>query len=185
MAVVQGASSRAARSLDASRVGSCAGARGRDASRSRAVTLRGCQRRGPGDAVSVAALPQVEGRHRNRALAAARRARAIELRAQGRTYEQIADELGYANRGTVCRIVGRALEAQTVEAVDVLRSLEVERLDAVQVAIWDKAMSGDVHAAKQAIRIIAARCRLLGLEGRDWGKTHERSPQTVVLPPDY
>jgi len=62
--------------------------------------------------VSVDALPRVEGRHRNRALAAARRARAIQLRAQGWTYEQIANELGYANRGTVCHIVNDALAAR-------------------------------------------------------------------------
>lgn len=138
----------------------------------------------PGRAVSVAALPRVEGRHRNRALAAARRARAIELRAQGLTYEQIADALGYANRGTVYRMVGRALEAQTVEAVDALRALEVERLDALQVAIWEKAMDGDVSSAREAIRIIAARCRLLGLEGKAWGEGREQWPRTVVLPPD-
>lgn len=153
------------------------GSRCRDASRGHPF--------GPGYAVSVAALPRVDGRHRNRALAAARRARAIELRAQGWTYEQIADELGYANRGTVYRMVGRALEAQTVEAVDALRALEVERLNAVQVALWDKAMGGDVHAAKQAIRIIAARCRLLGLEEQGWGQGTEQWPRTVVLPPDH
>lgn len=135
--------------------------------------------------MSVAALPRVEGRHRNRALAAARRARAIELRAQGWTYEQIAAELGYANRGTVYRMVGRALEAQTLEAVDALRSLEVERLDAVQVALWDNAMNGDVNAAKQAIRIIAARCRLLGLEEQARAQGTEQWPRTVVQPPDY
>ena len=52
-----------------------------------------------------ATLPPVTGQHRNRALAAARRARAVELATQGMTYQQIADELGYANRGTVYRLV--------------------------------------------------------------------------------
>jgi hypothetical protein len=86
----------------------------------------------------LAPLPKVTGRHRNRSLAAARRARAIELRAQGHTYEEIAGELGYANRGTVCHIVSDALNAQTAEAVDTLRSLEVQRLDALQSALWDR-----------------------------------------------
>lgn len=48
-----------------------------------------------------AAIPLVSGRHRNRALATARHARAIQLATGGRTYQEIADELGYANRGTV------------------------------------------------------------------------------------
>ena len=82
---------------------------------------------------AVAELARVNGRHRNRALAASRRVRAVELKAAGLTYEQIAAELGYANRGTVYRIVSEALKAQTVEGVDQLRSLEVERLDQLQL----------------------------------------------------
>lgn len=150
--------------------------------RSRGVALLGCQCVGPGGAVSVAALPRVEGRHRNRALAAARRARAIELRAQGRTYEDIARELGYANRGTVCHIVSDALKARTDEAVDTLRSLEAQRLDALQAALWDKAMAGDVSAAQAAIRIIISRCRLLGLDGDGLLVSAEARPRTVVVP---
>ncbi len=88
------------------------------------------------------------------------------MRTQGRTYNQIAAELGYANRGTVFHIVTDALDSRQVEAVDQLRSLESQRLDALQIAVWDRAMSGDVTAALAAIRIISARCRLLGLEGR-------------------
>jgi hypothetical protein len=114
---------------------------------------------------AVAELPRVNGRHRNRALAASRGVRAVELRAAGLTYEQIAAELGYANRGTVYRIVSDALKTRTVEEVDQLRSLEVERLDKLQLGLWEKAMAGDVHAGSLALRLIMARCRLLGLVG--------------------
>ena len=44
--------------------------------------------------MSIAALPRVSGRHRNKALAVARRTRAVELRCQGWTYEAIAEEFG-------------------------------------------------------------------------------------------
>jgi hypothetical protein len=81
--------------------------------------------------------------------------------------------MGYANRGTVYRtvyrivyrIVTEALKAQTVEAVEPLSNLEVARLDKVQLAVWSATMSGDVHAASVATRVIMTRCRLLGLEG--------------------
>jgi len=39
-------------------------------------------------------------RHRNRALAAWRRNEAVRLVTVGKTYQQAADELGSANRGT-------------------------------------------------------------------------------------
>lgn len=129
-------------------------------------------------------LPRVEGRHRNRALAAARRARAVELRTQGLTYEDIARELGYANRGTVFRVVSNALAAREGLAVDDLRSLEAERLDALQVGIWQRAMEGDIQAAMVALRIIGARCRLLGLDTvRPSHSASPAGPRTVVVPP--
>ena len=115
--------------------------------------------------MSLAALPSVDGRHRNKALAAARRTRAIELRTQGWTYEQIADELGYANRGTVYTIVSKALAAQEADGVENLRAIEIERLDRLQKSLWPLAEAGDVAAVSEIRRIIEARVRLLGLAG--------------------
>ncbi len=50
-----------------------------------------------------AVLPPVERSAPQPSLAAARQARAVQLATEGRTYQEIADELGYANRGTVTR----------------------------------------------------------------------------------
>src|SRR6476659_5095354 len=99
-------------------------------------------------------IPQVTGRHRNRALAAERRSRAVEMALTGSSYQAIADELGYANRGTVYRLVKNALEDRQVETIDELRRLEVDRLDALQVAIWEDAMKGDLAAVKAVVRIM-------------------------------
>ena len=81
----------------------------------------------------------------------------------GSSYQAIADELGYANRGTVYRLVKNALEDRQVETIDELRRLEVDRLDALQVAIWDDAMSGDVKAVAALVRIMHLRAKILGL----------------------
>ena len=132
---------------------------------------------------AVAELPRVHGRHKNRALAAARRARAVELKSAGLTYEAIATKLGYANRGTVFRVVSEALKTQTVEAVEELRSLEVERLDKLQLALWPAAMAGDVPSVIAATRIIMARCHLLGLEGPGLLGVENPGSRTVVVPP--
>jgi cyanate lyase len=134
-------------------------------------------------AVALPELPPVHGQHRNRALAAARRARAVELRTTGLTYDQIATELGYANRGTVYHVVSEALKAQTAEAVGELRSLEIERLDNLQLAVWQKAMEGDVPSAIAVVRCILARCRLLGLDGPSLLELGDSRPRTLVVPP--
>jgi hypothetical protein len=129
--------------------------------------------------------PPRSGRHRNRALASWRKNRAVELAASGRTYQQIADELGYANRGTVHRIVREALEAEQTESVDLLREVEVRRLDALQDGLWDAAMAGDIDAVNACLRIILARIKVLGLAEPAVGKRSRcQQPQTVILQKD-
>jgi hypothetical protein len=81
--------------------------------------------------------------------------------------------------GTVHRIVHQTLARDTTEAVGTLQELEVARLDALQSALWDAAMRGDVAAARTAMRIVIARCRLLGLH--DVTPIERFIPRTVVL----
>jgi len=130
------------------------------------------------------------GPHRDKALAAYRRARALELRASGMGYEQIASELGYANKGTVHRIVSEALRARQDEGVDVLRKLEMDRLETLLATLWPRAMDGDLDAVPGLLRIIESQCRLLGLYGagkstlmtKGWDNC--QGPRTVVIRPD-
>lgn len=99
--------------------------------------------------------------------AAYRRARSVELALEGNlTYEQIADRVGYAHRGSVSKAISRALKERTVEAVDALRAIELERLDRLQAAIWHQALDGDLAATVLAVRILDKRARLLGLYQR-------------------
>lgn len=116
--------------------------------------------------------------------AAARRVRAVELKAAGYTYSQVASELGYTSRGTAYNIVAKALKEQTAEAVGSLRGLENARLDALQHALWDAAMTGDVRAAVAIVRIVQARVHLNGLDPvRDTFGVMPAAPRTVVVPP--
>ena len=62
--------------------------------------------------------------------------RAAHLRARGRTYPQIAAELGCAP-STAYKAVQRALASVPVEAVGELRRVECDRLDAVIAKLWD------------------------------------------------
>lgn len=122
--------------------------------------------------MDVSNLPRVTGRHRNRALAEARRTKATELAFRGMTYQAIADELGYANRGTVHRIVQNALYVNQVESIDEHRLLELARLDDMHQVLWPKAMNGDVAAVNTLLKISERRCRMLGFVG--YGTTSGR-----------
>ena len=133
---------------------------------------------------ALAELPRVHGRHRDRALAAARRVKAVELKTAGLTYAQVAQELGYSSRGTAYNVVTKALRNQTVAAVTDLRDLENARLDALQVALWDAAMTGDINAAVVIMKIVKARVHLNGLEFARAGLGPlSQTPRTLVVPP--
>src|SRR4051794_5281134 len=118
-------------------------------------------------------MQALRGRHRNTALAAWRRTRAVELATRGHTYQQIADELGYANRGTVHRIVQQALESRLTEGVEQLREVELARLDALQAGLWEAAMGGDASAVNACVNIVRTRSRILGLLDH----AHSRAPE--------
>jgi uncharacterized small protein (DUF1192 family) len=64
---------------------------------------------------------------------AKRDAEAAQLRAEGKTYDQIAEALDFSDRSLARRAVERALAATVREPADELRQLELIRLDALWV----------------------------------------------------
>jgi transposase-like protein len=93
-----------------------------------------------------------------------RRARAVELALAGHSYDDIARQIGYSNRGTAWKVVQKALQAREVTAVDEYRHTELARLDRLQEACWGAAVEGDLGAIEAVIRIIQQRTRLLCLD---------------------
>ncbi len=131
------------------------------------------------NSTAAALLDPARQRRVNRPLAAWRRARAVELATQGHTYDQIASEVGYANRGTAYRVVRKALDENVADAVEEYREVEVARLNALQAAVWDRAIAGDLQAVDAVLKLVQARVKLLGLGG---GSTASPTPSTVVVP---
>ena len=98
------------------------------------------------------------------AVAAVKRAKVVEAVAQGATYEDAAAQAGYASRSGAYKAFWKALDHREAQAVEDHRALELARLDALQVALWDDAINGDVKAVNAVLRIIEQRSRLLGLD---------------------
>ncbi len=129
------------------------------------------------------------------ALASWRRSEAIRLKTAGWTYEQIAQELGYANRGTVHRIVSQALEAREAQAleareaqdVDLLRHLTFDRLEALLAGLWPQAIQGHVPSVQAALKTIEQEMRLVGGMQKPSPKDtwdNCQGPPTVVVNPN-
>lgn len=111
-----------------------------------------------------------------------KRVRALELVGEGKSYEEIAQAVGYSHRGSAHRAVFKALEERAVENVETLRAVELARLDALQLALWKRAEEGDVTAITAIVKIIEQRSRLLGLV-RPGGQVRDQGPTQLVVSP--
>lgn len=89
---------------------------------------------------------------------------ALELRKGGMTFDRIADELGYADRSGAWKAVNAAMNATIQEPADELRRLEVERLDALLLAMWGQALGGSTWHVDRCLSIMDRRAKLLGLD---------------------
>lgn len=129
------------------------------------------------------------GRHRDRALASWRRTRAIELRASGMSYDQIAGEVGYTSRATAYNVVKQALEAREAREVEMMRQLHLDRLESLVASLFPRAKQGHVPSILALLRILDQQMRLLGLSPGRRKKTPQDSwpscvgPATVVVHP--
>jgi hypothetical protein len=88
----------------------------------------------------------------------------MQLRIAGASFAAIATELGYADRKGAERAVIAGLRAYFREPANDLLPLELDRLDRLQLAIWQQAMDGNVQAVLAVLRIMERRARYAGLD---------------------
>lgn len=93
-----------------------------------------------------------------------RQIRALELRRQGKSFPEIARELGYRGVASAYDAVMGALRATLREPAEQVRALELERLDIMLNAVWPAALEGDIAAQQQVLRLMDRRARYLGLD---------------------
>jgi hypothetical protein len=106
---------------------------------------------------------------------------ALQMRLAGRSYQAIANALGYADHSGAYRAVERALVRVTAEPADELRKIELERLDQLYRWTMEEATTDHLHfyqgvptgfldsaprlkAMELALRIMERRSKLLGLD---------------------
>lgn len=92
---------------------------------------------------------------------------ALRLREQGHTYDAIAKKLGFTQRKGAFFAVKRQLDglrADCAEVAESVRSLELQRLDRMLVALTKKAEAGDVQAVDRVLRIMERRTAYEGLD---------------------
>lgn len=97
-----------------------------------------------------------------------RHARALELRKLGLTYQQIADQLGYAGNQGAYKAIQAALRKTIQEPADELRQVECLRLDLLLKENLRGLLTEDVYkrarATEVCLGIMDRRAKLLGLD---------------------
>jgi hypothetical protein len=89
----------------------------------------------------------------------------LELRRAGATFDNCAKAAGYATPQGAYLAYQRAMKRTLQEAgTEEARQTELDRLDRLQLAIWSKAMAGDINACNSVLRIFDRRARYLGLD---------------------
>ena len=115
-----------------------------------------------------------------------RRRDALLLRLGGAGYDEIARVL-HCSRTTAMHHVERALKDARRDPAERLLQLELDRLDRLQLGIWQKALNGDVEAMDRVLRLMGRRAKLLGLdvpsrhEVREFG-TPAAAPEPELTP---
>ena len=120
------------------------------------------------------------------ATAAERRQQCFALRLTGCTYQAIADQVGVSRQachGLVKRELVR-LTLETEKDASELRALELERLDSLTQACWEKALGGDLGAVDRLLKISERRARFLGLDSPVQTAIDFLSNQVHVYVPD-
>lgn len=108
--------------------------------------------------------------------AARRHGQALELRAKGATFDQIAQLLNYSGKGAAHNAVMSELAKVVLAPAEDLVKLEVERLDSYLVPLSGKIKNGDTKAIDTALKVSERRSKLLGLDNfeRRMAEVHER-----------
>lgn len=88
----------------------------------------------------------------------------LELRRAGLTFDVIASRVGYADASGSYLAYKRAIKRTMQQPADELRTQELDRLDRLQLAVWQKALEGDTKSILTIVRLMERRAKLLGLD---------------------
>ncbi len=90
---------------------------------------------------------------------------AVQMRAEGATYDDIVAAGIYNTSSAAYKAVQRSLQRQAREPVETVRQMEVNRLDLLLKAVWFRAISiGHPDDIRSCLQIMKRRSALLGLD---------------------
>lgn len=113
--------------------------------------------------------------------------RALGLRKQGYTYEEIGDALKCSIEGArkACLRQYEELNKANREEAKEQRDLQGQRLDAMLRAIWPKIKRGDLGAVEKGVKILARYSALFGLDAPTKNEVTGKDGKPIELTQTY
>lgn len=105
---------------------------------------------------------------------------AQQLRLAGASWDEIAKAIGYQSGPTAHTTVKRHTAQMPKEAAQELMSLDLERLDMLQLVVWRQARQGDLKAIETVLKIMNTRAKYLGLDQRTYDED-STAKNTIVI----
>jgi hypothetical protein len=93
-----------------------------------------------------------------------RQARALDMRVAGFQYPDIAEELGYRNKGSAYKAVMAGLKAMMQEPANELRRMEIARLDEAIRVLYPPVLRGSLSHVDRLLKVMERKARMLGLD---------------------
>ena len=98
---------------------------------------------------------------------------ALKLRARGKVYREIAEEMGIGQT-TAYEYVQDAMAEIPRESAEIVFNIDLDRLDKALEALWPAVLEGDVKAIEAMLKIHDKRVRLFHLD-----KVHGKGDETA------
>jgi hypothetical protein len=98
--------------------------------------------------------------------------RALQYRRAGVPIQRIATELGYPTPEDALRDIAEILSANKDLDAASVRALELDRLDRLHQALWQKGIDGNPVAIDRLVKISEMRIRLAGVPSAQQGMLH-------------
>lgn len=126
------------------------------------------------DKVTPIGTDKVPAKRRSRSVSSQQWPKAVEaydLRIAGKSLSEIAEIIGVSDPQDVQRLLTERYNYDasylTQSARDSILALELARCDKLQDACWAEAMTGEPRAIDSAIKVMAHRAKIVGLEKVD------------------
>ncbi len=112
-----------------------------------------------------------------------RQKKALEMRRDRYTFEQIAAKLGYSDRGGAWHDVQNGMKEIIREPAEMVRDQELAQLDEMYAGLRPGIMIGDTKAITAGLKIQERRSKLLGLDAPTQTNI-TGAPFSIVVDPD-